>query len=178
MIAYGSRTLSPSEQNYHLHSGKLEFLALKWSICEQFRDYLYYAPSCRVYTDNNLLAYVLTSTKLNATGLHWIGELADFNFDIRYRPGKTHVDADSFSRIPFDFETYMKSCTEELSPEVMQAVTHSAQVQDNRSSNWLTALIDDPTTLTLDSTVLGKPPTSQIDKTNLAQAQKQDRVIG
>ena len=178
VIAYGSRTLSPSERNYHLHSGKLEFLALKWSICEQFRDYLYYAPSFRVYTDNNPLTYVLTSAKLNATGLHWISELADFNFDIRYRPGETHVDADSFSRIPFDFETYMKSCTEELSPEVIQAVTHAAQVQDNGSSNWLTALTDDPTTLTLDSTVLEKPPTSQVDKTNLAQVQEQDRVIG
>ena len=29
IIAYGSRTLSPAEKNYHLHSGKLEFLALK-----------------------------------------------------------------------------------------------------------------------------------------------------
>ena len=178
VIAYGSHTLSPSERNYHLHSGKLEFLALKWSICEQFRDYLYYAPSFRVYTDNNPLTYVLTSAKLNAAGLWWIGELADFNFDIRYHPGKTHVDADSFSRIPFDFETYMKSCTKELSPEVIQAVTHSAQLQDNGSSNWLTALTDDLTTLTLDSTVLEKPPTSQIDKTSLAQAQEQDRVTG
>ena len=124
VTAYSSCTLSPSERNYHLHSGKLEFLLLKWSICEQFRDYLYYALSFRVYTDNNPLRYVLTSTKLNATGLRWIGESADFNFDIRYCPGKTYVDADSFSRIPFDFETYMKSCTEELSPEVIQAVTH------------------------------------------------------
>ena len=29
VIANGSRTLSPAEKNYHLHSGKLEFLALK-----------------------------------------------------------------------------------------------------------------------------------------------------
>ena len=64
VIAYGSRTLSPSEWNYHLHSGKLEFLALKWSICEQFQDYLYYAPSFRVYTDNNPLTYILTSASL------------------------------------------------------------------------------------------------------------------
>ena len=28
-IASGSRTLTPAERNYHLHSGKLEFLALK-----------------------------------------------------------------------------------------------------------------------------------------------------
>ena len=57
VIAYGSHTLSPSERNYHLHSGKLEFLALKWSICKQFRDCLYYALSFRVYTDNNPLTY-------------------------------------------------------------------------------------------------------------------------
>ena len=91
IIGYGSRTLTPAEKNYHLHSGKLEFLALKWAICEQFRDYLYHSPSFVVYTDNNSLTYVLSSAKLNATGLRWIGELADFNFTIRYRPGKTNV---------------------------------------------------------------------------------------
>lgn len=32
VIAYGSRTLSAAERNYHLHSGKLEFLALKWAV--------------------------------------------------------------------------------------------------------------------------------------------------
>lgn len=36
VIAYGSCTLTASEQSYHLHSGKLEFLALKWSITEEF----------------------------------------------------------------------------------------------------------------------------------------------
>ena len=52
-----------------MHSGKLEFLALKWSVTEQFRDYLYYAPEFVVYTENNPLSYVLTSAKLNAIGL-------------------------------------------------------------------------------------------------------------
>ena len=97
VIAYGSRTLSPSEKNYFLHSGKLEFLALKWAICDQFRDYLYYAPSFTVYTDNNPLTYVLSSAKLNATGLRWVNELADFNFTIKYRPGKVNTDADTLS---------------------------------------------------------------------------------
>ena len=80
VVAYGSRTLTPAKKNYHLHSGKLEFLALKWAICDQFRDCLYYAPSFKVYTDNNPLSYVLSSAKLNTTGLCWIGDLADFNF--------------------------------------------------------------------------------------------------
>ena len=37
VISFASRTLSPAEQNYHLHSGKLEFLALKWAICDRWR---------------------------------------------------------------------------------------------------------------------------------------------
>lgn len=67
VIAYGSRTLSPAEKKYHLHSGKLEFLAMKWAICECFWNYLYHAPLFVVYTDNNPLTYVLTIAKLNAT---------------------------------------------------------------------------------------------------------------
>ncbi|KAK3511551.1 hypothetical protein QTP70_009657 [Hemibagrus guttatus] len=55
VIAYGSRTLTAAEKNYHLHSGKLEFLALKWAITEKFRDYLYYAPTFTVFSDNNPL---------------------------------------------------------------------------------------------------------------------------
>lgn len=82
VIAYGPRTLTPDEKNYHLHSSKLEFLALKWAICDKFRDYLYYAPTFTVYTDNNPLTYVLSSARLNAVGHRWVGELADFHFTI------------------------------------------------------------------------------------------------
>ncbi len=68
VIAYGSRTLTPAEKNYHLHYGKLEFLALKWAICDHFRDYLYYSSPFEVFTDNNPLTYLPSSAKVNATG--------------------------------------------------------------------------------------------------------------
>ena len=45
VLGYASRTLTPSEKNYHMHAGKLEFLALKWVVTEKFRDYLYYSTS-------------------------------------------------------------------------------------------------------------------------------------
>ena len=69
VIAYASRSLTTAEKNYHLHAGKLEFLALKWAVTDHFHDYLYYAPEFTVVTDNNPLTYVLTSARLNATGL-------------------------------------------------------------------------------------------------------------
>ena len=65
ILGFGSRALRKAEQGYH--SSKLEFLSLKWAVCEQFRDYLLYAKEVHVYTDNNPLLYIL-SAKLNATG--------------------------------------------------------------------------------------------------------------
>ena len=40
VVSFASRTLNEAERKYHLHSGKLEFLGLKWSVCEKFSDYL------------------------------------------------------------------------------------------------------------------------------------------
>ena len=94
VISYGSRTLSHTEQKYHLHSGKLEFLALKWAVTVRFSDYLHFGPPFTVYSDNNPLTYVLTSAKLNAGGMRCVNELADYNFSIKYRPGKENIDAD------------------------------------------------------------------------------------
>ena len=39
VVAYASRSLKPSERKYPAH--KLEFLALKWAVCEKYHDYLY-----------------------------------------------------------------------------------------------------------------------------------------
>ena len=41
-VAYTSRALCGSEANYH--SSKLEFLALKWAMTQQFKEYLMYQP--------------------------------------------------------------------------------------------------------------------------------------
>ena len=75
VIAYASRNLSKSEKRYH--SSKLEFLALKWSICEHFHKYLC-GGKFEVYMDNNPLTYILTSAKLDATGQRWVTSLANY----------------------------------------------------------------------------------------------------
>ena len=64
-IAFGSHSLTPVEKNYH--SSKLEFLMLKWSMMEHFKEYLTYVPFV-VQTDNNPLTYVLTMPNLDAMG--------------------------------------------------------------------------------------------------------------
>lgn len=51
--SYTSQTLTPAEKNYHLHSWKLEFLVLQWSVTEIFCDYLYCANEFTVYSGKN-----------------------------------------------------------------------------------------------------------------------------
>ena len=85
VIAYASRSVSKSESHYPAH--KLEFLGLKWAVCEKFHEYLYGSNTFEVYTDNNPLTYVLTSAKLHACGQRWVAKLANYNFTIKYKCG-------------------------------------------------------------------------------------------
>ena len=57
-VAFASQALKGGEKRYH--SSKLEFLALKWAVTEQFREYLLYQPF-KVRTDNNPLTYIMTT---------------------------------------------------------------------------------------------------------------------
>ena len=178
VIAYASRTLTPAERNYHLHAGKLEFLALKWSITEQFRDYLYYSPKFVVYTDNSPLTYVLSTAKLNATGLRGVGELSDFNFEVKYRPGKVNIDADTLSRIPGDFQKYMESYTQTVSNEEFTAAVSHIRSIHNANTVWITSITDQPDVLETDKRHLpNRESTSQVKMVDIAKAQREDRVI-
>lgn len=173
VIGYGSRTLTPSERNYHLHSGKLEFLALKWAVCEKFHDYLYYAPHFTVYTDNNPLTYVMSTAKLNAVGHRWVGELSNFNFDIKYRPGKSNVDADTLSRLPLDIEKYETACTEKLSDDVVCATWDGSQAAERKDVAWVAAL----NTSSPDQNQQFNPNLLSISHDDLVKAQREDQDI-
>ena len=172
VIAYASRSLSVAEKNYHFHAGKLEFLALKWAITEQFRDYLYYSPKFTVFTDNNPLTYVLTTAKLNATGQRWVNELADFHFDIKYRPGKSNADADTLSRMPVDFEKYMHSCTETITLDAVDTITSTTKEQSTVHTAWLASLSTVPECAAEDV-----EDVDAMDSSELRNAQQQDPSI-
>ena len=96
-IAFGSCSLMPSEKNYH--SSKFEFLALKWSVTEHFKEYLTYMLFV-VWTDNNPLMHILTTPNLNATGHRWVGALASFEFTLEYQKRADNGAADALSQIP------------------------------------------------------------------------------
>ena len=111
---------------------------------EKFRDYLYYSQSFTVYTDNNPLTYVLSTARLNATGHRWVAELADFNFTIKYRPGRNNADADTLSRMPINVVDYMAKCTTEVSLEELDTTVNAIRCQITGETAWASAISIDP----------------------------------
>ena len=101
VVSCASWSLSKSESKYPGH--KVEFLYLKWTITDQFHAYLY-RNTFDIYTDNKPLMYILSTAKLDAMGHRWIAGLANYNFHIHYKSGKSNVEADVLSRI--DWEKY------------------------------------------------------------------------
>ena len=99
-VAFGSHFLTLLEKNYH--SSKLEFLVLKWSIMEHFKEYLMYSPFV-VRTDNNPLTYMLMTPNLDATGHQWVDALASFQFELEYQKGADNGTADALSWVPISY---------------------------------------------------------------------------
>ena len=95
-IAYASRGLKGGKLKYH--SSKLKFLALKWAVTEQFREYLQYQPFL-VCTDNNPLTYVMTMPNLDTVRHKWVATMAGYNFDIEYIRGMDNKVADALSHV-------------------------------------------------------------------------------
>ena len=96
LVAFTSCELKGGEPKYH--SSKLEFLALKWAVTEQFREYLQYQPFA-IRMDNNPLTYILTTPNLDALGHRWVAALAGYNMKLEYLKGSNNKVADALSRV-------------------------------------------------------------------------------
>ncbi len=97
-IAFTSKTLSRSQRNYPVY--KLEFLALKWSVCEKFSHWLK-GQKFTVWTDNSPLTYVMSKAKLDACEQRWVSKLAAYTFELKHIAGTKNIVADALSRDPF-----------------------------------------------------------------------------
>ena len=95
-VAFASRELRGGEPKYH--SSKLEFLALKWVVTKQFREYLQYQPFT-ICMDNNPLTYILMTPNLDALGHRWVAALARYNMKLEYLKGSENKIADALSRV-------------------------------------------------------------------------------
>lgn len=101
VIAFASlRGAEKNDRNYSAF--KLELLALKWAITEKFKEYIMYSKFT-VLSDHNPLHY-LASANLGAVEQRWVAQLADYHFEVCYKPGRQNTNADVLSRIPVTTE--------------------------------------------------------------------------
>ena len=106
--AFASHELKGGEPKYH--SSKLEFLALKWAVTEQFCEYLQYQPFT-IRMDNNPLTYILMIPNLGALDHLWVVALAGYNMKLEYLKGSDNKVADVLSQVStqkLDEETVTK----------------------------------------------------------------------
>ena len=79
-----------------------------------------YENTFDVYTDKNPLTYVLSTAKLDAMEHQWITGLANYNFHIHYKSGKSNVEADAWLRIDWE------KCDETIQANSIQAIVAAA----------------------------------------------------
>ncbi|GJS22059.1 putative reverse transcriptase domain-containing protein [Tanacetum coccineum] len=94
VIAYASQQLKVHEENYttyDLELGVVVFALRLW------RHYLY-RTKCAIFNDHKSLHYILNQKELNMRQRRWIELLSDYDFKIRYHPGKENVVANALSQ--------------------------------------------------------------------------------
>ncbi|GKC76466.1 putative reverse transcriptase domain-containing protein, partial [Tanacetum coccineum] len=94
VITYASRQLKVHEENYTTHD--LELRAVIFAL--RFGRHYLYGTKCVVFTDHKSLRYILNHKELNLRQQRWIELLSDYDYEIRYHPGKANVVANALSR--------------------------------------------------------------------------------
>ena len=93
-VAYASRTLTKAERNYCVT--RKELLAVV-EFVKQFRRYLQ-GPKFRIRTDHAPLRSVLQVKEPEGQLARWIEFMSSFSYEIEYRVGQRHQNADALSR--------------------------------------------------------------------------------
>ena len=93
-IAFLSKKMTKAERNYPVHEQEL------LAILNALKAWRHYLGGRRfsVLTDHQSLQYVETSAMATPRQVRWAAWLSEFDFTIKYSPGRTNVAADALSR--------------------------------------------------------------------------------
>ncbi|KAI9906474.1 hypothetical protein PsorP6_002840 [Peronosclerospora sorghi] len=100
VIVFESMQLKASERNYPVHDKEL--LAMKYDLVK-FRVHLLGSKPFVVYTDHASLRTATKSPHLSQRMARWLSFFEEYNFEVKYKPGKQNVLANALSRRP-DYE--------------------------------------------------------------------------
>uniref|UniRef100_A0A1A7YSF0 Gypsy retrotransposon integrase-like protein 1 n=2 Tax=Iconisemion striatum TaxID=60296 RepID=A0A1A7YSF0_9TELE len=133
-IGFASRTLQPAETRYSQLDK--EGLAVIFGI-EKFHKYLY-GRSFTVFTDHKPLIYLFNEKKSipqmgSPRVQRWAVKLSAYKYNIVYKPGKHHANADALSRLPVPV-TLKKE--ERLEQVLMMDVLEESLINADQIKRW------------------------------------------
>jgi transposase InsO family protein len=120
-IAFESEKLHDAELNYATH--EKELLAIVHAL-KTWRHYLD-GQHFLIHTDHHSLRYLDTQPSLSKRQARWMETLAEFDYTIKYKPGKTNSVADVLSRRPQDEPTITLLDIDSLSTSNKDAIRHA-----------------------------------------------------
>jgi len=104
-ISYASRVLNDAEKNYS--TIEKELLAIVYAV-QHFRPYLY-GKKFLLITDHKPLTWLHKLKDPTSRLARWRIKLAEYDYEIVYKPGKINANADALSRNPTT-NIYMIDC--------------------------------------------------------------------
>lgn len=115
-IAFASMTFSSAQRNYST-TGR-ELAALRWGV-KTFHSFVC-AVHFKIFTDHQALMYLHNMRLVNHRLARTVEELADYDFEIIYIPGKSNFAADLLSRILVDGPSTVAEKADDRLPDGLQ----------------------------------------------------------
>lgn len=141
-IMFLSRTLNKTEENYA--ANEKELLAIIWAL-SVLRNFLYGSRKVNIFTDHQPLTYALSNKNNNSKMKRWKAILEEYNYELKYKPGKANVVADALSRIPNTSQINATSDTQHSSDSSSHDLIPTVDVPLNVFRNQLMLNIDEET---------------------------------
>nr|XP_042908526.1 uncharacterized protein K02A2.6-like [Parasteatoda tepidariorum] len=161
VVAYASRTLTPTEQRYA--QIEKEALALTWA-CEKFSNYLM-GTKFLLETDHKPLVPILTRKSLDdlTPRLQRLKmRLMRYSFDVFHTPGKNLCVADALSRAPHQQETPNLELEEEVEAFINQVLESVPMSSERLSQIKLEQETDSTCNMLINYASQGWPEKNQI----------------
>ena len=98
VISYSSKMFNKAQMNYSI--SEKECLALVYAV-KKYRHYIH-GSHFTVFTDHNPIQYIMKVKNPNGKLMRYSMILMEYDFTVKYKPGKIHQNADTLSRFPID----------------------------------------------------------------------------